>query len=131
MPTMLKRRSKRLQVAKGHNNYLVFKARMDRKRESTFVGAPQNGVSPLTDDEWTVVTLYLALSARESQVARFVLDDITDADIATRLSISPHTVHAHFGRLYRKLQVHSRHQLIVCLFNAYVIQVHRRFIRPL
>jgi DNA-binding CsgD family transcriptional regulator len=81
---------------------------------------PVRGVSPLTSAEWHMVSRHLALSRRESQVARLMLDDLADDDIARHLSISPHTVHAHVTKLYRKLAVHSRHQLIIRLFNAYV-----------
>jgi DNA-binding CsgD family transcriptional regulator len=77
-------------------------------------------VSPLRATEWEVLRLGLSLSTRESQIARLVLDDVPEEEIAMRLSISPHTVHAHMGRLYKKLQVHSRHQLVLRFFHEYV-----------
>lgn len=84
------------------------------------VNLAQTGGSPLTATEWQALEALLSLSTRESQITRLVLDDVTDVDIASRLSISPHTVHAHIERLYRKLHVHSRHQLILRIFNAYL-----------
>lgn len=76
--------------------------------------------SPITVGEWQRLAQHLSLSAREAQITRLVLDDVSDADIATRLSISRHTVHTYIDRLYRKLQVHGRHQLILRVFNAHL-----------
>ncbi|MCG8468890.1 MAG: helix-turn-helix transcriptional regulator [Gemmatimonadetes bacterium] len=42
-----------------------------------------------------------------------MFDDLSEAEIAERLSISPHTVHQYMKRLYRKTGVTSRPQLIV------------------
>jgi DNA-binding CsgD family transcriptional regulator len=88
-------------------------------------------VFPLTDGDWQAIVLRLALSARESQIARLVLDNVSDDNIAGHLSISPHTVHAHILRLHRKLRVHARHQLIIRLFNAYVLSSALRTNQPM
>ena len=78
------------------------------------------GTLALTDADWETIATILALSARESQVARQVMDGATEADIAARLSIAPRTVHSHVERLYRKLKVHNRHQLLVRIINTYL-----------
>ncbi|HUK96561.1 MAG TPA: alpha/beta fold hydrolase [Gaiellaceae bacterium] len=49
-----------------------------------------------------------ALSAREREVLRLVADGLSDADIAGRLVLSPHTVHRHVANILRKLNLHSR-----------------------
>jgi DNA-binding NarL/FixJ family response regulator len=65
------------------------------------------------------------LTAREVEVLRLVAQGLTDAQIAERLVISPHTVHAHLSSIYSKLGISSRsaatrytfeHPLILLLF---------------
>ena len=80
-------------------------------------------VSP---DEWRAIDRLLGLSERQSQIAwsLLVMGDETEESISVRLGISGHTVHSHLERLYRKLDVRSRSQLIRKLFEAYV-ELHR------
>jgi DNA-binding NarL/FixJ family response regulator len=49
-----------------------------------------------------------ALSPRERDVLRLVAEGLSDADIAQRLVLSPHTVHRHVSNILRKLGLHSR-----------------------
>jgi DNA-binding CsgD family transcriptional regulator len=48
------------------------------------------------------------LSPRERDVLRLVADGLSDAEIAERLVLSPHTVHRHVANIRRKLGLHSR-----------------------
>ncbi|HSP74269.1 MAG TPA: helix-turn-helix transcriptional regulator, partial [Gaiellaceae bacterium] len=48
------------------------------------------------------------LSTREREVLRLVAEGLSDADIAARLVLSPHTVHRHVANIRRKLGLHSR-----------------------
>jgi pimeloyl-ACP methyl ester carboxylesterase len=48
------------------------------------------------------------LSAREQEVLRLVADGLSDADIAERLIVSPHTVHRHVANIRAKLRQPSR-----------------------
>jgi len=48
------------------------------------------------------------LSGREREVLRLVAEGFSDADIAERLVLSPHTVHRHVANIRRKLGLHSR-----------------------
>jgi DNA-binding CsgD family transcriptional regulator len=50
------------------------------------------------------------------------LDD--EQGLASSLGISRHTVHTHIERLYRKLRVNSRSQLIAAVFVAYATHAH-------
>ena len=75
---------------------------------------------PISVGKWQLISDCLALSRRESQIARLVLDDVPTEDIASQLLISPSTVHAHVERMYRKLRVHSRHQLVIRIFSTYL-----------
>lgn len=52
------------------------------------------------------------LAPREREVLSELLDGRTEATIAQRLSISPHTVHAHIRSVYLKLRVHNRVELV-------------------
>jgi DNA-binding NarL/FixJ family response regulator len=48
------------------------------------------------------------LTPRERDVLRLVAEGMSDADIAARLVLSPHTVHRHVANILRKLGLHSR-----------------------
>jgi len=48
------------------------------------------------------------LSDREREVLRLVAEGLSDADIAKRLVLSPHTVHRHVANIRRKLGLRSR-----------------------
>jgi len=48
------------------------------------------------------------LSDREREVLRLVAEGLSDADIAARLVLSPHTVHRHVANIRRKLGIRSR-----------------------
>jgi DNA-binding CsgD family transcriptional regulator len=76
--------------------------------------------------EWKAICSHLKLSPREADIAALLLTDSTEAAVARELSISSHTVHSHLERLYRKLNVHSRCELVVRLFKAY-IDLHETF----
>jgi DNA-binding CsgD family transcriptional regulator len=58
-----------------------------------------------------VLTRAHALSDREEQIARLVLEGLQVADIATALYVSPYTVRDHLKAIYRKTRSHTRHQL--------------------
>jgi pimeloyl-ACP methyl ester carboxylesterase/DNA-binding CsgD family transcriptional regulator len=48
------------------------------------------------------------LSEREREVLRLVADGLSDAEIARRLTVSPHTVHRHVANIRSKLRQPSR-----------------------
>jgi DNA-binding CsgD family transcriptional regulator len=69
-------------------------------------------------DETISIPLGTNLSRREAQVAQLLLAGGTRAEIGELLGISPHTVHTHVERIFRKLSVHSRVQLAVVLMKS-------------
>lgn len=51
------------------------------------------------------------LTASERRVARLALENLSNKDIAQTLFVTVKTVEVHLGRVYRKLEITSRHQL--------------------
>lgn len=81
-------------------------------------GSPGHALIPASD--WEHVGVTLRLSPRELQIVQGVFNDRKDQTIAGDLGISPHTVKTYFQRLYAKLRVGSRSQLIVCVMAEYL-----------
>ena len=67
---------------------------------------------------WAELADQLNLAPRELQVVQGVFDDAKEFAIADDLGISPHTVHTYLERVYRKLEVGSRVELVVRVFAA-------------
>ena len=80
---------------------------------------PGHGVLPPSD--WLLLRDTLSLSARELQIVQYVFEDEKQEAIAWRLGISPGTVNTYMQRLYAKLEVRSRPQLIVRVIAAYLL----------
>ena len=72
-----------------------------------------------TTPTWDSLAESLSLSGRELEIIQAVFDDENERQIAARLGISRHTVHTHLERLYRKLSISSRVQLVIRVFNEY------------
>jgi DNA-binding NarL/FixJ family response regulator len=53
-----------------------------------------------------------ALTPQEAQVARLVAQDGTNRDVAAELFLSTATVEYHLRKVYQKLQITSRTQLV-------------------
>lgn len=60
-----------------------------------------------------------ALTPRERDVAHYVIDGLSDRQIAQRLFLSPHTISQYVKRIYRKLDVSSRVALTRLLLDAH------------
>ena len=86
--------------------------------------APQAGSSPgqsiLSQFAWRTIAESLQLSHREFQIARALFDDEKELCIARKLGISKHTVNTYLQRLYQKLHVSSRVQLVVRLVGEHL-----------
>lgn len=51
------------------------------------------------------------LTTQESQIAQLVKQGLTNDEVATRIFLSPRTVEYHLAKVFRKLEISSRHQL--------------------
>src|SRR5881397_1819956 len=69
--------------------------------------------------EWRCLANCLGLSPRECGIVRAVFDGASERDTAGRLGLSPHTVHTYLWRIYRKLHVQSREELLVRVFAEF------------
>jgi DNA-binding CsgD family transcriptional regulator len=69
--------------------------------------------------EWRSLASGLGLSPRECGIVRAVFDGDTEKRTAERLGLSPHTVHTYLWRIYRKLRVQSREELLVRVFAEF------------
>jgi DNA-binding NarL/FixJ family response regulator len=79
----------------------------------------RRGRQVFSQDQWWALANGLKLSTREFQIVQHLFDDETEAAIAKQLEISSHTVHTYFERLYRKLGVCSRGELMVRVFSEH------------
>lgn len=68
--------------------------------------APVQRLFPDDEPAWLA-----ALTARETEVARLVVGGASNREIAGRMHLSVRTVEVHLGRVFQKLDVHSRTQL--------------------
>ena len=69
---------------------------------------------------WQEIARSLKLSGQELQIVRGVFDDYTEFAIASNLQVSPHTVHTHCERLYRKLAVTDRVKLVLRIMDEFL-----------
>ena len=77
------------------------------------------GQGVFVPSEWRSLAAGLGLSPRECGIVRGVFDGASEKDIAERLGLSPHTVHTYLWRIYRKLHVQSREELLVRVFAEF------------
>ena len=77
------------------------------------------GQTVFVPGEWRSLATCLGLSPRECGIVRAVFDGDSEKDAAERLGLSPHTVHTYLWRIYRKLGVQSREQLLVRVFAEF------------
>lgn len=74
----------------------------------------------LSDHAWLEIAAALDITQRELQIIQAVFDNLTEERIANRFKISPHTVHMHLNRLFKKLTVTSRTELVLRIVEQMV-----------
>lgn len=78
------------------------------------------GRSVLSDSQWCLIADLLKLSPREIEVVMHIFDNDREVVIAEEIGISRHTVHSYLERIYFKLRVASRCELVVRVFQAHL-----------
>ncbi|MCA9261118.1 MAG: helix-turn-helix transcriptional regulator, partial [Planctomycetales bacterium] len=71
------------------------------------------------EDEFKILTQSLALARRQSQVLEGVLRGMSDKKIAAELGVAPPTVRTHLQKLFRRLQVGDRTELVIEVFREF------------
>ena len=84
---------------------------------------PTLGSSLLPSDVWSRLRDSLRLSDRELQIVQGIFEDKKQESIAYALGISPHSVNTYIQRIYAKLRIGSRPQLIVRVMSEYLAYV--------
>ena len=74
----------------------------------------------ISEEAWELLARDLRLSGRELQCVRHIFEDRKEGAIATELGISAHTIHTHLDRLYHKLGVKSRVELVVRIMMRFM-----------
>lgn len=64
----------------------------------------------------------LSLSPREQEVVRLVMSGLSTRGIAGVLDISPWTVITHLRRVFSKLNVNSRAEMVACVFREKILE---------
>ncbi len=75
--------------------------------------------SIFSQQEWTDICRSLKLSDRQAQIVALLLDGHKTSGVATTLDISPDTVRAHLRRIYPKLGVSDRLELMACCVRQF------------
>jgi len=83
---------------------------MNSRRKA--IQMPDSGSQMFAVKAWHAIAHSLDLSRRQMEILMGIFDDEKELVIAERLGISPHTVHTHIERIYQKLGVHSRLDLV-------------------
>ena len=79
-----------------------------------------SGSALLSDASWSAVAESFRLTAREAEITRCVFNGLDEAAIARACGLSAHTVNTYFQRLYRKLGVSGREQLVLLVIARHL-----------
>ena len=66
-----------------------------------------------------MVAKITVLSKREEEIARLVASGLSNGEVAQRLSLSPHTVKNYLFRVYEKLGISTRIELVLYILSRY------------
>ena len=74
----------------------------------------------LSEHAWSEIASALDITKRELQIVQSVFDNLPKTAIAQRLGISAHTVHTHLNRLFKKLTVTTRTELVLRIIEQMI-----------
>ena len=83
----------------------------------------QGGSSLLPSAVWSRMRIALPLSDCELQIVQGIFENQKSESIAYTLGISPNSVNGYVQRIYGKLQIGSRPQLILRVMSEYLASV--------
>lgn len=72
-----------------------------------------------SDVDWKQLAKRLPLTRRQAEIARWICRGYTNGEIARRLNLAPETVGLHTRGLFKRLRVHVRLGVPVCLVVEY------------
>lgn len=74
----------------------------------------------LGDHAWLEIAAALNVTKRELQIIQAVFDNLHKTAIAHRIGISVHTTHTHLNRLFKKLNVTTRTELVLRIMEQMI-----------
>lgn len=89
------------------------KARKSGATRTGSAAVQASGAAMLSRAAWSEFVRSLRLSRRELQITRAVFDNLTEGAIGASLGVSEHTIHRHLNRLFQKLRVTTRSQVVL------------------
>lgn len=79
------------------------------------------GATLFSDQAWGGISKALGITRRELQIVHGVFDNLPESGIAQRLGISEHTAHTHLNRLFKKLTVTTRTELVLRVMEQVIV----------
>jgi DNA-binding NarL/FixJ family response regulator len=70
---------------------------------------------PLTAQEWKDAIEQLRLTRQQARIVEQILRGLRDKQVAAALNVSEATVRTHLARLFTKLAIDDRVQLVLCV----------------
>ena len=71
------------------------------------------GAAMLSAHAWAEIAAAPRISKRELQIIQGIFDNLNEREVASRLNMAEHTVHTHLNRLFKKLTVTTRADLVL------------------
>ena len=94
-------------------------------QQEVLLNVTMNGIRyTLTGTEVSATTTDVKLSPREIEVVRLVSEGLSNKEIALVLDISPWTVSTHLRRVYHKLNVNTRAEMVAFAMSHNLILVN-------
>jgi DNA-binding NarL/FixJ family response regulator len=78
------------------------------------------GAAILSDHAWSEIAKALGITKREIQIIQGVFDNLTQKGIASRLNMNEHTAHTHLNRLFKKLNITTRTELVLRIIEQLI-----------
>lgn len=109
----------RIWRSRKRENFDAHTLELLRLIEPAFTGALLRAEGMQTEALTGARAAELKLSARESEIARMIADDLSDKEIAWRLGVEISTVRTHLKRIFAKLGVRRRGSVAGLLARRY------------